>query len=897
MKRNIITKVLIALTVLTAGCRASQLEQSPDKETVVETGSKGEVRSFIILPSSWSNSDELAVKTNIDRIISGIAEANYNTVIFTLEGNPLMLTEIRSGQPGIQYYFEQLKTAIEAAHHHNLHIYAGIDLTGPEPNEADVRFPQIKTYLKSFMRQLVSCCNIDGISLKPSRYPVEFLEDLFAEAMLMKPYLVSSLLYTGREEHETALKCFREGIADLIIPSMGNNEKASGILQDRFQNTVKIPDNLKKITPEQVVGLDLSEIFPDNKAGIEIMINPGNKTKLTDSEGCIGFIMPETDSIQIITSSAKLVLKTRNWLTPYKYSVQPDGGVIRKSPWVEFRRMPKNFTDVPEFELLCKTEYPAHVRINNDSVKLYKTGIFFKRIHLMEGPNRIRADIITPDSLSAFYEREFVYRKTDKMRAPLPLWIDERSVEPSVDLELLPEDAVHLRFHGSSSQEAFAEIKPGKIIIKCSREDHEDYSIYMADLPLRKLVPGKSYTITIGLISKGTRTEKKLSLELQNKLKVRLSESFPLVKIINENTRLAYNQGEIRLGGPVRAELGPGTILKTDGIIGDSYRIRLSSVENGMILKSDVEILPSETVHKTYFITSLSCAPSESSDVLTIPYPEPVPYEIHPEPDQNRITITLFGVQTSSTWITHRTGRRIIDKVTWEQTTPETYKINVNLRNTKVWGYDIRPEGRNLVLRVKYPPKYDLKNEKPLEGLKIAIEAGHGGLSTGAVGLSGLLEKDINLDLSYRLGDLCRSMGAEIVQVRDSDKDMTLIEKRDIAVLSGSDLLISIHANAGGRGYLQVAGTSTYYHNPFWAPFAESVYDRLLELGLDEFGVVGSFNYTVTRVSQMPAILVEQAFLSHAADEEKLANPQFRQRMAQKIVQGIIDYLGHMTQQ
>jgi N-acetylmuramoyl-L-alanine amidase len=137
-------------------------------------------------------------------------------------------------------------------------------------------------------------------------------------------------------------------------------------------------------------------------------------------------------------------------------------------------------------------------------------------------------------------------------------------------------------------------------------------------------------------------------------------------------------------------------------------------------------------------------------------------------------------------------------------------------------------------------------------------------------------------------------MGAEVVQVRDSDRDMLLLEKRGIAISSGADLLISIHANAGGRGYLSVAGTSTYWHNPFWAPLSEAVYGRLLETGLTEFGVVGSFNYTVTRTTQMPAVLVEQAFMTNAEDEEKLADPEFRQLMAEKIYEGIVDYLSYM---
>jgi N-acetylmuramoyl-L-alanine amidase len=97
------------------------------------------------------------------------------------------------------------------------------------------------------------------------------------------------------------------------------------------------------------------------------------------------------------------------------------------------------------------------------------------------------------------------------------------------------------------------------------------------------------------------------------------------------------------------------------------------------------------------------------------------------------------------------------------------------------------------------PPVFDLSAEKPLAGLKLAIEAGHGGSNSGAIGLSGLVEKEINLDLSFRLGELCAAMGAEVVQVRDSDRDMALLDKRDIAIKSGAHMLISIHANAGGR--------------------------------------------------------------------------------------------------
>ena len=436
------------------------------------------------------------------------------------------------------------------------------------------------------------------------------------------------------------------------------------------------------------------------------------------------------------------------------------------------------------------------------------------------------------------------------------------------------------------------DVQPGRITLACLRTDYDDYSIYTAELPLRGLAAGRSYTLGVRLTPvAGAPVKGDYEPDLQRMVTVRHPEDFPLLKVKNEYARLVYNLGAPRLGGPIRSELGPGVVLKASGRTGDNYRVRLSNVESGFINRDDVEIMSGSKLQPSYIVTSMTCSPGDGVDIVSIPWPEPVPYEVYPDPDQKRLVITLFGAESASTWVTHRKGCRMIDKLTWEQTSPETFRVYVNLNSETIWGYDIRPSGRSLSLRVKYPPVYDLKGEKPLAGLKIAIEAGHGGSNSGAVGLSGLLEKDINLDLSFRLGDLCEAMGAEVVQVRDSDRDMTLIEKRNIAIESGADMLISIHANAGGRGYLSVAGTSTYWHNPFWAPLAHTIYDRLLETGLIEFGVVGSFNYTVTRASQLPAVLVEQAFMSHAEDEEKLADPDFRQLMAEKIRDGIVDYL------
>jgi len=568
------------------------------------------------------------------------------------------------------------------------------------------------------------------------------------------------------------------------------------------------------------------------------------------------------------------------------------------SPWVKFLRVPEPLTYQPQFDILCKSEYPATVSINGQTVKQYKTGIFFATVSFTEGVNKVTAEAAYPDGRKAVCEYAFIYEKRDMTRQPFPLWMERRSVEPAPEVELLPDEVVRVSFTGSKGQEAWVDIRPGRLSMKCTREDFSDYSMYRAEVPLRGFTTGVTHTMSFRLVpAAGAPVKEVLRPDIARKITVRNPEDFPLVRVKNDYSRLVYNLGAPRLGGPIRSELGPGVILKTSGKIGSNYRIRLSNSETGFISQDDVEVVSSTKSQPLYSVTSMSCGPSERGDIVSIPYLEPVPYEVYPDPDGKRLVVTLFGVESAATWVSHRTGCRVVDKLTWEQSTPETFRVYVNLKTENIWGYDIRPVGRSLVLSLKYPPVYDLSGEKPLSGLKIAIEAGHGGSGTGAIGLSGLVEKDINLDLSFRLGELCASMGAEVVQVRDSDRDMGLIEKRDIAIKSGADMLISIHANAGGRGYLSVGGTSTYWHNPFWAPLAQTIYDRLLETGLDEFGVVGTFNYTVTRATQMPAVLVEQAFMTHAGDEEKLADPEFRQMEAVKIYEGIIDYLKEVKPQ
>jgi N-acetylmuramoyl-L-alanine amidase len=69
------------------------------------------------------------------------------------------------------------------------------------------------------------------------------------------------------------------------------------------------------------------------------------------------------------------------------------------------------------------------------------------------------------------------------------------------------------------------------------------------------------------------------------------------------------------------------------------------------------------------------------------------------------------------------------------------------------------------------------------------------------------------------------------------------------------------------------------------------MYDKMLELGLKQFGVIGSFNFALNAPTQLPNVLVETAFLSNPDDEMLLIDDSFRKKIAQQITKGLEDFI------
>lgn len=180
----------------------------------------------------------------------------------------------------------------------------------------------------------------------------------------------------------------------------------------------------------------------------------------------------------------------------------------------------------------------------------------------------------------------------------------------------------------------------------------------------------------------------------------------------------------------------------------------------------------------------------------------------------------------------------------------------------------------------------------------IIIDPGHGGSDPGAIGrYYRTKEKDVDLDISKRLGDELRALGFNVILTRDKDKFISLFRRSEIANKSGADLFISVHANANRSRSLK--GFEVYYlsasaednaNRDKSKELAELICGAAREnLEVREKSVM-SARFYVLKGTLMPAVLVEVGYLSNEEEETRLRDYEYRIRVAGAIARGVLAY-------
>ncbi len=368
-----------------------------------------------------------------------------------------------------------------------------------------------------------------------------------------------------------------------------------------------------------------------------------------------------------------------------------------------------------------------------------------------------------------------------------------------------------------------------------------------------------------------------------------------IAETTSEGTGITYGLHEVRLGGPWLGFVPKGTRMEVLGSSSGMYKVRLSASTVGWISQRQAQLLPQGTPIPHNYFESCAAAGSDDEDTLSIHMRAPVAFAVHSEVDpSNRLYIDFYNTHDAMTWISHKSTARVLGYVRAEQMEENRVRLTVPLTCRQNWGYWTEVNDGMFVLHVRHPRKLAAAPDSPLKGLTIAIEAGHGGArNVGAMGLFGTKEKTINWEAALALQKELESRGAKVVQVRFRDENPGLWERAERANNANADFLVCIHANAAGtsHGFLRASGTSTYYNGLHCQLAATLIYDELLKLGWGEFGVVGNFSYTPLRNTRVPAILVEQAFMTNPADEARLLDPDYQHQQAAAIANGLTAFL------
>ncbi len=173
----------------------------------------------------------------------------------------------------------------------------------------------------------------------------------------------------------------------------------------------------------------------------------------------------------------------------------------------------------------------------------------------------------------------------------------------------------------------------------------------------------------------------------------------------------------------------------------------------------------------------------------------------------------------------------------------------------------------------------------------VVLDPGHGGRDPGAVGIGGLQEKQVVNDVTPQVAAILRSQGVNVVLTRDSDYELDLSPRVQIAERANASIFVSIHANAISMSRPDVNGLETFYASAAGQRLANTVHASVLaEMGMRDRRV-RSARFYVIRNTSMPAILIETGFVTGAEDAPNLADPVWRERISVAIARGILLHL------
>ena len=356
---------------------------------------------------------------------------------------------------------------------------------------------------------------------------------------------------------------------------------------------------------------------------------------------------------------------------------------------------------------------------------------------------------------------------------------------------------------------------------------------------------------------------------------------YAVLEVLDDNTplRTKNNDNSQRL-----THLFKNAVLFADKQTENYFRVELSENNHAWINKKFVEvqaIIPEkrfDNINKIIFkndknnFKAFIHTPSQSAFNAT--------------EEGNNLNFTLYDNRYDpiETRIVNRNPHFVLDE-----------KINneLNLKflnHAPLFGYDIEKYEQGYILSIKKPPI--INKNKPLENIKITLDAGHGGQEKGAQAFN-LEEKNINLQITKALRKELKRKGAKVYMTRKKDIQVNLYDRVAFAKEKNSDILLSIHQNslANPSKINEKHGVGTYYYHPQSKPLAIKIQQNLLNATNFMDDKVNYASFALTRPTSQLSVLIECGYIIHAEEAQKISNKKFQKLIAKAITKGCEEYL------
>lgn len=526
----------------------------------------------------------------------------------------------------------------------------------------------------------------------------------------------------------------------------------------------------------------------------------------------------------------------------------------------------------------------AALFINDVPVRVLPNGSFlgFLPLPARENPVYILLAVRGRDTLRVEHRVRLPAPPLDLTSPGAPL-ADSASVQPRQALVRRPEELVRLRIRVAPGASAVLEGADGAMPFWSDQESaaRGDSSARVLEAPAKFAAAATRIVVTRGGDSLVLGVP---PVSLSDPADRALGVVGIAPSILPDTDRVVIARPLV--GGTYKWFLLPGTVVPVTGRTANAVRIRLDDQLEVWVDSTEVRPLGPETLSPIRIAGNARTTSSspEWSDLI-IPVGERPPYSVETTP--RGLTLTLYGTIANTDIINYAASDSLVERVTWFQEASDRARYDIDLREP-AFGHLVLYERGALILRIRRAPRVDPR--RPLEGLTIAVDAGHP--PAGSTGPTGLYEAVPTLAIAQRVRTALEQRGARVVMTREGPSALGLVERPLAARRANAHAFVSIHLNAlpDGVNPFRAHGTGSYYFTGQSIALARHVQRGMVQrLGLPDLGVYYD-NLAVLRPTWMPAVLCEGAFIIIPEQEAALRTAEFQEAYALGVVEGLEAY-------